>query len=140
PLPGVTIRIADTRDTGQGAVLIKGAVVFPGYWRNEQATAEAIEQDGWFHSGDLGELDEDGFLRITDRIKEMMVTAGGKHIGPSGLEDRLPAHLLISHAMGVQDRLRFVRALVTRDEQAMADWLRRHGRRADVAVADLRED
>lgn len=140
PLPGVTIRIADTRDTGQGEVLIKGAVVFPGYWRNEQATAEAIDQAGWFHSGDLGELDEDGFLRITGRIKEIIVTAGGKHIVPAVTEDRLRAHPLISHAMLVGDRRPFVGALLTLDKEAVADWLRRHGRPADTPVADLRED
>jgi long-chain acyl-CoA synthetase len=140
PLPGVTIRIADTRDTGQGEVLIKGAVVFPGYWRKPELTAEAIDPDGWLHSGDLGELDDDGYLRITGRIKEIIVTAGGKNVAPQDLENRLRAHPLISQVMLVGDRRPFIGALVTLDEGAVRAWLERHGRPAGTPVADLRED
>ena len=87
PLPGVAVRIAD-----DGEVLIHGKTVFPGYWQNEEATAETFTDDGWFRSGDIGELDDEGFLSITGRKKEMIVTAGGKNVAPAVLEDRLRSH------------------------------------------------
>src|ERR1700730_15537415 len=94
PLPGVAIRIAE-----DGEILIRGVNVFPGYWRNEAATKEVFTEDGWFRTGDVGELDEEGFLRITGRKKEMIVTAGGKNDAPAALEDRLRSHALISQCM-----------------------------------------
>src|SRR5262249_30669998 len=92
-LPGVEVRIAD-----DGAIPIQGPVRFQGYWRNEQATLETLTADGWLRTGDLGALDEDGFLTISGRKKELIVTAGGKNLAPAPLEDRLRAHPLISQA------------------------------------------
>ncbi|HEY6596143.1 MAG TPA: AMP-dependent synthetase/ligase [Asanoa sp.] len=135
PLPGVTIRVAD-----DGEVLVKGDQVFRGYWNNADATADVIDAQGWFHSGDLGELDDDGYLRITGRKKELIVTAGGKNVAPAVLEDTVRAHFLVSHAVVVGDRKPFVGALVTIDEEAWPRWLADAGLPAGSSVADLRED
>jgi long-chain acyl-CoA synthetase len=135
PMPGVAIRIAE-----DGEVLISGPTVFRGYWQNEAATKEAIAADGWFVTGDMGELDEEGFLRITGRKKELIVTAGGKNVAPAVLEDRLRSHPLISHAMVVGDGRPFVAALVTLDAEALARWNERHGKPAGATAAELRED
>jgi long-chain acyl-CoA synthetase len=135
PLPGVTIRIDD-----DGEVLIRGDIVFQGYWHNPQATAECIDADGWFRTGDLGELDDEGYLRITGRKKEIIVTAGGKNVAPAVLEDRLRAHPLVSQSVVVGDRQPFIAALVTVDEEAWPGWLERTGRPATATVADLRQD
>ena len=134
PLPGVTIRVAD-----DGEILIKGPLVFKEYWRNPEATAEALD-DGWFRSGDLGDLDDDGFLTITGRKKEIIVTAAGKNVAPAVLEDRIRAHPLVSQAMVVGDRQPFIAALITVDEEALPRWLASAGLPADSSVADLRTD
>jgi long-chain acyl-CoA synthetase len=128
PIPGVTIQIAD-----DGEILIKGDVVFRGYWNNDAATAEALTGDGWFHSGDLGELDDDGYLRITGRKKELIVTAGGKNVAPAVLEDRLRAHPLISQCMVVGDNQPFIGALVTIDPEAFPVWREEHAKTGEVA-------
>jgi long-chain acyl-CoA synthetase len=135
PLPGVTVRIAD-----DGEILIKGDLVFRGYWHNPEATSEVIDSEGFFHSGDLGELVDDGFLRITGRKKEIIVTAGGKNVAPAVLEDRLRAHPLVSQCMVVGDRRPFIAVLVTIDEEAWPKWLESNNRPAGTPVADLRED
>jgi long-chain acyl-CoA synthetase len=135
PLPGVTIRITD-----DGEILAKGDVIFAGYWNNEAATAEVIDSEGWFHSGDLGALDDDGYLRITGRKKEIIVTAGGKNVAPAVLEDRLRAHPLVSQCLVIGDRQPFIAALVTIDEEAWPAWLAENGRPAGTTVAELRED
>ncbi|MBF8193483.1 long-chain fatty acid--CoA ligase [Nonomuraea sp. K274] len=126
PLPGVTLRIGD-----DGEILAKGRNIFPGYWQNDVATAEVIDPDGWFHTGDVGELDADGYLRITGRKKEILVTAAGKNVAPGPLEDALRAHPLISQAMVIGDGRPFVAALVTLDPEAMP---------AGASVTDLRAD
>jgi long-chain acyl-CoA synthetase len=135
PLPGVGIKIAE-----DGEILISGKNVFPGYWRNEAATKEAFAEDGWLATGDVGELDEEGFLRITGRKKELIVTAGGKNVAPAVLEDRLRSHALISQCMVVGDGKPFIAALITLDPEAFGPWKERNGQPADASVAALRED
>nr|WP_204342685.1 AMP-dependent synthetase/ligase [Micromonospora terminaliae] len=135
PLPGVSIRIDD-----DGEVLISGEIIFSGYWHNETATAEALSADGWFRTGDLGRLDEDGYLAITGRKKEIIVTAGGKNVAPAVLEDQVRAYPLISQCLVVGDRQPFIAALVTIDEEALPKWLAAHGRPEGTSVADLRGD
>jgi long-chain acyl-CoA synthetase len=109
------------------------------YWHNEQATKEAII-DGWFRTGDLGELDQDGFLRITGRKKEIIVTASGKNVSPATLEDRIRAHRLISQCMVVGDKQSFIAALITLDAEALPAWSTEHGKPASNAAADLVDD
>jgi long-chain acyl-CoA synthetase len=130
PLAGTTIRIAD-----DGEILAKGPQVFAGYWRNPEATSEVIDDDGWFHTGDIGELDDGGFLRITGRKKDLIVTAAGKNVAPAPLEDRLRAHPLVSQAVVVGEQRPFVSALITIDEDAFADWASEVGIAA-TTVAD----
>ena len=135
PIPGSAVKIAD-----DGEVLLRGPHVFARYWHNEQATDEAFEPDGWFRSGDLGELDDQGFLRITGRKKEIIVTAAGKNVAPAVLEDRLRAHPLVSQCMVVGDNRPYIGALVTLDRESIPGWLAAHGRPADTALADLASD
>jgi long-chain acyl-CoA synthetase len=134
PIPGMSVRIAD-----DGEILLKGGNVFRGYYNNGPATDEALESD-WFHTGDIGELDSDGFLRITGRKKELIVTAGGKNVAPAVLEDRLRAHPLISQCMVVGDKRPFIACLVTIDEEAWPDWKSKHGKPSCATVADLADD
>src|SRR3954464_12813989 len=108
PLPGVEASIAD-----DGEIRLRGGVVMRGYWKNEEATKEAIDSEGWFHTGDLGEIDDGGFLKITGRKKEILVTAGGKNVAPTVLEDRLRAHRLISQCIVVGDQRPLLAALIT---------------------------
>jgi len=122
PLPGVTVRVAD-----DGELLVRGVGVLRGYFRNPGATAEALE-DGWFRTGDLGEIDDDGYVRITGRKKEIIVTAGGKNVAPSILEDRLRAHALVSQCMVVGDQRPYVAALVTLDAEMLPTWLANSGK------------
>ncbi|WP_255472589.1 AMP-dependent synthetase/ligase [Quadrisphaera setariae] len=131
PLPGCSIRI----DT-DGEVLVKGPHVCTGYWHNPAADAEAFDADGWFRTGDLGSLDEDGFLSITGRKKEIIVTAGGKNVAPAVLEDRLRAHPLVSQALVVGDARPYVACLITLDADVLPGWLRARGMPVlDVAAA-----
>ncbi|HQD68636.1 MAG TPA: AMP-dependent synthetase/ligase, partial [Ornithinibacter sp.] len=121
PLPGVDVRIAD-----DGEILLRGVNVFRGYHANDEATASSI-QDGWFRTGDIGELDHDGFLRITGRKKEILVTAGGKNVAPAVLEDALRAHPLISQCVVVGDGKPFIAALVTLDADMYPGWAANNG-------------
>lgn len=118
PLPGTRVRIE-----ADGEVLLKGPHVFVGYWNNDSATAEAMTSDGWFRTGDLGELDGEGYLRITGRKKELIVTAGGKNVAPAVLEDRLRANPIISQCVVVGDNKPFIGALVTLDPEALPQIL-----------------
>ena len=135
PLPGVAVKIAD-----DGEILISGANVFRGYWHNEEATRETFAAGDWFATGDVGELDDEGFLTITGRKKEMIVTAGGKNVAPAVLEDRLRSHALISQVMVVGDGRPYIAALITLDAEALGPWAERHGKPADATSAALRED
>ncbi|MGW6540581.1 AMP-dependent synthetase/ligase [Streptomyces sp. NPDC055051] len=134
PLPGSVVRIAD-----DGEVLLHGEHIFTGYWNNEAATAEALA-DGWFHTGDIGTLDEDGYLAITGRKKEILVTAGGKNVAPAVIEDRIRAHALVAECMVVGDGRPFVGALVTLDEEFLGRWAAEHGKPAGLTAATLRDD
>ena len=118
PLPGTGARIES-----DGEILLKGPHVFAGYWNNDAATAEAMTSDGWFRTGDIGELDGDGYLRITGRKKELIVTAGGKNVAPAVLEDRLRANPIISQCVVVGDNKPYIGALITLDQDALPQIL-----------------
>ncbi len=131
-LPGVSIRIAE-----DGEVLGRGDVVFRGYWSNPRATSEALDVEGWFHTGDIGRLDDEGFLFITGRKKELLVTANGKNVAPAPLEDRIRAHALVSQCLVVGDARPFVAALITLDGEALGPWARAHGLPETATATDL---
>ncbi|GLY82878.1 AMP-dependent synthetase/ligase [Actinoallomurus iriomotensis] len=133
PIPGTSVRIAD-----DGEVLAKGPNIFAGYWHNEEATKQVLE-DGWFHTGDIGELDGDGYLKITGRKKELIVTAGGKNVAPGPLEDRLRAHPLVSQCLVVGDGRKFIGCLITLDPEAIEPWKEEHGK-SSLSAAELAED
>ncbi|MEZ0093711.1 long-chain fatty acid--CoA ligase [Streptacidiphilus sp. EB129] len=134
PLPGSSIRIGD-----DGEVLLKGPQVFTGYWQNPDATAEAL-RDGWFATGDIGTLDGDGFLTITGRKKEIIVTAGGKNVAPAVIEDRIRAHPIIGECMVVGDRKPFIACLVTVDPEFFPTWKKLNNKPDEATVADLLQD
>ncbi|MFP4635232.1 MAG: AMP-dependent synthetase/ligase [Nitriliruptoraceae bacterium] len=134
PVPGASVRIAD-----DGEVQIAGGHVFEGYHNDPEATAQVMTEDGWFRTGDLGQLDGEGFLSITGRKKELIVTAAGKNVPPAILEDRIRAHPLISQAMVVGDNRPFIAALITIDGEAFPAWAEANGK-GDSDVADLLED
>ncbi|MBL1105136.1 long-chain fatty acid--CoA ligase [Streptomyces sp. 5-8] len=117
PVPGVSVRIAD-----DGEVLIRGGIVFGAYWNNPAAT-DAVLHDGWFSTGDLGALDDDGYLTITGRKKDILVTSGGKNVAPAVLEDRLRSRSPVGQCVVVGDNRPFVAALITLDREAVAHWL-----------------
>ena len=123
PLPGVSIRIAEDNE-----ILVMGPNVLERYWQNETATREALDAQGWFSTGDLGELDGDGYLRITGRKKELIVTATGKNVAPSVIEDRVRAHPLVSQCVVVGDGQPYVAALITLDAEALPGWAKQHGK------------
>ena len=105
-----------------------------GYWKNDEATADAIDADGWFHTGDLGEFDADGFIKITGRKKEILVTAGGKNVAPAVLEDRIRLHPLVSQCMVVGDGKPFIAALITIDPETIVPWATERGKPTDPAA------
>jgi long-chain acyl-CoA synthetase len=120
--PGVELRIAD-----DGEVLVRGPLVMNGYYRDQERTAEAVDADGWMHTGDIGELDADGFLKITDRKKDLLITSGGKNISPALVEYELQRHPLIGQACAIGDRRKYVSALLVLDPDVAPAWAREHG-------------
>jgi long-chain acyl-CoA synthetase len=122
PLPNVQCKVA-----ADGELLVKGPNVFPGYWRQERATAEAFDEEGWFRTGDIAHLDSDGFLYVTDRKKELLKTSGGKLIAPQPIENKLKAHLLVAQAALVGDRHKFASALIAPNFAALEPWARQQG-------------
>jgi long-chain acyl-CoA synthetase len=134
PIPGTSIKIAD-----DGEVLIRGPIVMQGYWQNEAANAEVFDGERWFKSGDLGKLDDEGFLYIVGRKKEIIVTAGGKNVAPAVLEDRLRSHPLVSQCMVVGDNQPFIAALVTIDPDALKAWVTNH-KKDGASINDLIND
>ena len=133
PIPGTSIKIAD-----DGEVLIKGPIVMRGYWQNDAANQEVFDGE-WFKSGDLGTLDEDGFLYITGRKKELIVTAGGKNVAPAVLEDRLRSHPLISQCMVVGDNQPYIAALITLDSDTLKTWVETN-KKMGASLSDLTRD
>lgn len=135
PFPGASVKVA-----ADGELMLAGAQIFKGYWNNPTATAEAIEPDGWFHSGDIGEIDDQGFVKITGRKKELIVTAGGKNVAPAVLEDRLRANWLVSQCMVVGDAQPFIAALVTIDPESFPGWLKQAGKPEGSTIASMTTD
>jgi len=121
-LPGVSVRTAE-----DGEVQIKGINVFDGYWKNEAATKEAFTKDGWFRTGDIGELDEEGYLSVTGRKKEIIITAGGKNVAPNYLEDPIRSNPIVSQVVVVGDQRPFIGALITLDPDMIDTWLANNG-------------
>jgi long-chain acyl-CoA synthetase len=134
PIPGTSIKIAE-----DGEVLIRGPIVMDGYWQNDAANAEVFNSERWFQTGDLGKLDDEGFLYIVGRKKEIIVTAGGKNVAPAVLEDRLRAHPLVSQCLVVGDNQPFIAALVTIDPDAIKGWIA-NNKKDGATIADLVND
>ena len=128
PFPGCEVRIAE-----DGEILVKGPNVFQGYYKNEEATRETIV-DGWLHTGDLGEIDADGFIKITGRKKDIIITAGGKNITPANLENEIKQHPLVSQCVVIGDRRPYLVALVTLDPEEAVAYAREHGLPEDPAA------
>jgi long-chain acyl-CoA synthetase len=131
PLPGVSVQIAD-----DGEIFLAGPTIFGGYWQNDAATAEVMA-DGWLRTGDMGELDDDGFLRVTGRKKELIVTAGGKNVAPAVLEDRIRAHPLVSQVLVVGDGRPYVASLITLDEESAEIWKAKFPHLQGATMAEL---
>ncbi|HEY7264953.1 MAG TPA: long-chain fatty acid--CoA ligase [Trebonia sp.] len=128
--PGMELRIAT-----DGEVLVRGPLVMQGYYRDPDRTAEAVDAEGWMHTGDIGQLDADGFLKITDRKKELIITSGGKNISPALIEYELQRHRLVGQALAVGDKRNYVTALIVLDPEVTPAWARAHG----IEVASLAE-
>jgi long-chain acyl-CoA synthetase len=122
PLEGVEVKLGE-----DGEILMRGAHVFSGYWKNEEATKEVLDDDGWLHTGDLGAIDDDGFVSITGRKKDIIITAGGKNLAPANVENDLKQSRYISQAVMYGDRRPFPVAIVTLDEEEIVPWAREHG-------------
>ncbi len=127
-LPGVEVAIAE-----DGEILVRGGNVVPGYYKDPEKTAEAFDPDGWLHTGDIGTVDDDGFFRVVDRKKELIITAGGKNISPANLEGLLKQHPLVGQACAIGDRRPYVSALIVLDGEVAPGWAKDHG----IPFADL---
>jgi len=135
PIPGCSVRIA-----GDGEILLKGPHVFAGYWHNEQATVDTLDGDGWLSTGDIGRIDDEGYVYITDRKKDLIVTSAGKNVAPTVLEDRLRSHWLISQAAVFGDKRPYISALLTLDVDALTTWKSERGKPADLPPDALTRD
>ncbi len=132
PLPGFEVKTAE-----DGELLIRSETIFAGYFKDEEATRAVLTGDGWLRSGDIGEIDEDGFVRITDRKKDILVTAGGKNVAPQNLENELKSSKFVSQALVVGDRRPYVAALITLDEEEVAKWRARGGSDVDALIQEV---
>ena len=130
-LPGIELRVAD-----DGELLLRGSTVFAGYFKDEAATKAVLDEDGWLHTGDIGSIDADGFLTITDRKKDILVTAGGKNVAPQNIENDLKASKYVSQAVVLGDRRPYVTALITLDEEEIAKWAGRDAPLDELAADD----
>jgi long-chain acyl-CoA synthetase len=128
-LPGTEVKVAE-----DGELLIRSETVFQGYYKDPEATAEVLDAEGWLRSGDIATVDEDGFITITDRKKDIIVTAGGKNVAPQNLENDLKASKFVSQAMVVGDRQPYVAALITLDPEALPAWAAERGLPTDMAA------
>ncbi|HEY7012805.1 MAG TPA: long-chain fatty acid--CoA ligase [Streptosporangiaceae bacterium] len=135
PIPGCTIRIAP-----DGEILVRGHMVFQGYWNNEAATKEILDEDGWLHTGDIGDLDGEGFLTVTGRKKDLIITSAGKNVAPTVLEDRLRASWLVSQCLVVGDAKPYIAALVALDPEAFAQWKAENAMPDTATMTDLRDE
>ncbi|WP_346622368.1 AMP-dependent synthetase/ligase [Blastococcus montanus] len=134
PAPGSAVRISEL-----GEIQVRGPQVFRGYWNNPEATAEVL-RDGWLATGDIGQIDDEGYVTITGRIKELIVTSGGKNVSPAVLEDKIRAHPLVSQCIVVGDNRPFIGCLITLDAEALPGWLETKGRPTDTPMAQLVDD
>jgi long-chain acyl-CoA synthetase len=123
------------RTSENGEIWVKGINVFGGYWNNPKATAEVMDGE-WFRTGDIGTLDEEGYLTITGRLKEILVTAGGKNVAPAGLEDPIRANPIVGQVVVVGDRKPFISALITLDSEMLPAWLANNGESAELTLAE----
>jgi long-chain acyl-CoA synthetase len=135
PLPNMEARLA-----ADGELLLRGPTIFAGYFKNEQATRDAVDEEGWLHTGDVAEIDPDGFIKITDRKKDILVTAGGKKVAPQNLENLLKGSKYVSQALVVGDRRPYIAALVALDEEAIGPWADEHGLPRDYAELSRRPE
>jgi long-chain acyl-CoA synthetase len=135
PIPGVRVRIAD-----DGEILVRGGNVCLGYFNDAAATAELIDEDGWMHSGDVGRLDGDGYLTVTGRKKDLIITAAGQNIAPQEIESDLRQHELISEAVVIGEGRRYLTALLTLDDESLAVWARAHNKIGDSEALALDPD
>jgi len=129
-LPGIGIKIAD-----DGEILVKGINVFAGYWKKPEATAEVMDGE-WFRTGDIGDLDDEGYLTITGRKKEIIVTAGGKNVAPAGLEDPIRSNPIVGQVVVVGDQKPFISALITLDSEMLPVWLNNNGLDAQMSLTE----
>jgi long-chain acyl-CoA synthetase len=127
-IPGVEVKLAD-----DGELLVRGGNVTRGYYKEPELTAETFDADGWLHSGDVAEIDEDGFIKIVDRKKEILITAGGKNIAPSNVENMLKQHPLVGQACLIADKRPYATALIALDPDDAATWAKQHGKPTDIA-------
>ena len=124
---GMPLSNLETRIAEDGELLVRGPSVFAGYWNKPEASAQCLDAEGWFHTGDIAHLDADGYLHITDRKKELLKTSGGKTVAPQPIENKLTSHLMVANAALVGDKHKFISALIAPNFAALEEWARTHG-------------